>query len=186
MYKVFQHWADKGSVYILSDTHFNDEDCLLMDKDWISPDLQLELINEKAHRDDTFICLGDVGDPAYAGKINAGHKVLILGNHDKRKDYMEIFDEIYEGPLFIADRILLSHEPVEGLPWCINIHGHDHSGNHDSDEICRHINLAANVCGYVPVSLGKLIKEGVLSGIPDIHRLTIDKSNKRKSNIKSD
>lgn len=35
--------------------------------------------------------------------------------------------EIYTCPLFIADKILLSHEPVHGLTWCLNIHGHDHN-----------------------------------------------------------
>ena len=41
--------------------------------------------------------------------------MLILGNHDRKKDYKDIFDEIYDGPLFIAEKILLSHEPVSGL-----------------------------------------------------------------------
>ena len=54
-------------------------------------------------------------------------KVLILGNHDAKGAYKNYFDEIYTGPLFIAEKILLSHEPVYGLPWCLNIHGHDHN-----------------------------------------------------------
>lgn len=32
-------------------------------------------------------------------------------------------------------------------------------------EGCKHINLAANVCGYMPINLGKIIKEGVLADI---------------------
>jgi len=28
---------------------------------------------------------------------------------------------------------------------------------------CKHINLAANVCGYTPINLGKIIKDGILS-----------------------
>lgn len=44
----------------------------------------------------------------------------------------------------------------------------------------KHINLAANVCGYTPVNLGKLIKEGVLSDISNIHRMTIDNATMRK------
>ena len=42
------------------------------------------------------------------------------------------------------------------------------------------MNLAANVRGYEPVNLGKLIKEGVLSGIPSVHRLTIDLATEKK------
>lgn len=45
---------------------------------------------------------------------------------------------------------------------------------------CKHINLAANVCGYAPINLGKIIKEGVLSDIPSIHRMTIDRQVERK------
>ena len=47
----------------------------------------------------------------------------------------------------------------------MNIHGHDHSNIEPYKIGCKHLNLAANVCGYMPVSLGKLIKEGILSDI---------------------
>lgn len=75
----------------------------------------------------TFVCLGDVGDASFVKQIRARKKILLLGNHDKKKDYKRLFDEIYDGPLLIAKKILLSHEPIYGLPWCLNIHGHDHS-----------------------------------------------------------
>ena len=70
LYEPFHHWSEKGSVYILSDLHF---------------------------------------------------------------------DEIYTGPLFIAEKILLSHEPVYGLPWCLDIHGHDHNNVEPYKEGCNHI-----------------------------------------------
>ena len=47
-------------------------------------------------------------------------------------------------------------------------------------EGCNHINLAANVCGYTPLNLGKIIKSGVLSNIQSIHRITIDGAVERK------
>ena len=31
LYPVFRKWSEKGSVYIVSDTHFEDSDCKLMD-----------------------------------------------------------------------------------------------------------------------------------------------------------
>ena len=70
---------------------------------------------------------------------------------------------------------MLSHEPVYGLPWCLNIHGHDHNNMEPYKEGCKYINLAANVCGYTPINLGKIIKEGVLADVPSIHRMTIDR-----------
>ena len=72
---------------------------------------------------------------------------------------------------------MLSHEPVYGLPWCLNIHGHDHNCVEAYRDGCKHLNLAANVCGYTPVNLGKLIKEGILSNIDSIHQMAIDKRN---------
>lgn len=180
LYKPFQNWSKTGSVYILSDLHFGDSACSFMDPGWVSPEEQVKIINTLATKNDTFICLGDVGDSGYVKSLKAGKKVLILGNHDSRGAYTDCFDEIYSGPLFISDKILLSHEPVNGLPWCLNIHGHDHANATVFDEGCNHINLAANVCGYKPTNLGKLIESGALSSIPTIHRMTIDKAIKRK------
>ena len=74
---------------------------------------------------------------------------------------------------------MLSHEPVYGLPWCLNIHGHDHNNMEPYREGCKHINMEANVCGYTPIKLEKIIKEGVLADVPSIHRMTIDRQVER-------
>ena len=180
LYKPFRHWSDGGSVYILSDLHFDDKNCKLINPDWITPQEQIEIINGIVMKNDTFICLGDVGNPEYLKEIKAKKKILLTGNHDVKALYKDYFDEIYTGPLFIAEKILLSHEPIHGLPFCLNIHGHDHNQNEPYADGCKHINLAANVCGYVPFNLGKAIKEGILSDIPSLHRLTIDQATKNK------
>ena len=179
LYDTFKHWSATGSVYIVSDTHFDDPDCQLMDPNWIAPEEHIAIIKKKAHKPDTLIHLGDVGDPSYLDALKC-HKVLIMGNHDQSRTRFENhFDEIYEGALFISPKLLLSHEPVFGLNWCMNIHGHDHSGNTPDDG--RHVNLAANVYGYDKVfDLGREIKRGLLSGIPDMHRETIDRATERK------
>ena len=119
LYKPFKKWAETGSIYILSDLHFDDADCRLMDRNWISPHMQIERINSVVGKNDTFVCLGDVGKAEYVSSIKARLKILLLGNHDKKRDYM-------------------------------------------------------------PVSLGKLIKEGILSDIVDLHRMTINKAVEKK------
>ncbi len=174
LYKIFQPWSEGGSIYIISDTHFGDPDCKFMDEGWITPDDQVAIINRFARQNDTLIHLGDVGDTDYIERLVARRKILILGNHDAPGKCKEVFDEVYSGPLFISDKILLSHEPVHGLTWCLNIHGHDHGNVEGYLEGCPHLNLAANVCNYTPVNLGRLIKKGVLSNIPNIHRQTIN------------
>ena len=82
LYEPFRHWSEKGSVYILSDLHFDDADCKFMSPDWITPQEQISIINEMLMKNDTFICLGDVGSPEYIKDIKARKKILILGNHD--------------------------------------------------------------------------------------------------------
>jgi len=47
-------------------------------------------------------------------------------------------------------------------------------------EGCKHINLAANVCGYTPINLGKIIKEGVLADVSSIHHMTIDGASEKE------
>lgn len=176
LYPIFQHWSEKGSVYLISDTHFADSDCKFMDSEWITPEEQVSILQKYIHKNDTLVHLGDVGNPEYLKNVK-GYKVLIMGNHDQSiTKFQPYFDEVYAGPLFISDKILLSHEPVFGLSWCLNIHGHDHNGMEAYHEGCKHINLAANVCDYTPINLGKLIKDGILSNIDSIHRITIDKA----------
>lgn len=126
------------------------------------------------------VAVGDVGDAKYVPMIKTGKRILLLGNHDSRGAYKDLFSEVYAGPLFISDRILLSHEPVYGLPWCLNVHGHDYKNMEAYKDGCKHINLAANVCEYTPINLGEIIKKGILSDIASIHRLTIDHAVERR------
>lgn len=177
LYEPFKHWSANGSVYIMSDPHFNDPDTKLMNECWITAEHQINLVNKMVNKNDTLILLGDIGDPECAKKLK-GHKVLISGNHDAISRYKSIFNEIYDGPLMIAPKILLSHEPVIGLQFCVNIHGHVHNGELEwtDDNGGYHINLAADVCGFIPASLGFMIKNGLISKIPDVHRLTIDRA----------
>lgn len=178
LYSIFQKWSATGSVYIISDTHFEDSDCKCMDLYWLDPFVQFGIINKKVHKNDTLIHLGDVGNVQYIDRLKC-YKVLITGNHDVLSKLKGHFDEIYTGPLFIADRILLSHEPIYGLEqFCLNIHGHNHTGSpYKYDKYFdryTHINLAANVYNYQVFDLGKSIKNGILSKISNYHRITIN------------
>ena len=90
-----------------------------------------------------------------------------------------LFDEVYEGPLMVNDRLILSHEPIETLPkYMFNIHGHDHSGWFKSD---HHLNMCAEHINYTPVNLIDLIKHGLLKNVDSIHRITIDTATEKKA-----
>ena len=185
LYPQFQRWSETGSIYIISDTHFDDADCKLMDPYWIPAEIAINILKKRIHKTDTFIHLGDIGEVSYIDELKC-YKILITGNHDVMSKVASHFDEIYNGPLFIADRILLSHEPIYGLEeMCLNIHGHNHSGfmydfkKKSCFEHFTHINLASNICHYIPFNLGQSIKNGILAGIPNYHRLTIDKASNK-------
>lgn len=224
LYEKFQYWSNTGSIFVISDTHF-DNRSIDKHKNWILPEEQVKIINKYVHKPDTLIILGDIGDTSYVSKLKAGYKVLIMGNHDSGSEnfykkyslqqfneethsweYLEnytsrlkndldifmnshstkyyriidngLFDEVYEGPLFISEKIVLSHEPFN-LPFAVNIHGHDHAGKmyHKNG-----INVASNVCNFIPINLAEEIKKGLISKIPTIHRICIDKATKNSTN----
>lgn len=179
LYPIFQKWSETGSIYLVSDTHFDDTDCKLMYHRWITASLHMQSIANKVHKGDTLIHLGDVGSKYYFKNAwkpgKKPHLVLITGNHDRNAAYYsDVFDEVYTGPLFISDKILLSHEPIQGCNWCLNIHGHCHMGKQYPD--AHHVNLASNVVNFKVVNLNDIIKSGALKRQKGIHRVAIDAS----------
>lgn len=89
----------------------------------------------------------------------------------------QLFDEIFEGPLIIGEKLILSHEPVD-VPWAFNIHGHIHDSKHKNDK--RHLNVCADVIGYTPINMNQFMKSGALAHVETIHRAVIDKARVRK------
>lgn len=175
LYPCFQHWGKNGAVYLISDTHFKDLDRKHMGY-FISNEDQIYILKDTCHKNDTLIHLGDVGDPEYMLDLKC-HRVLIMGNHDKSIEKMEhYFEEVYSGPLWISQKLVLSHEPVQLTTWdtyesiAFNIHGHDHAGTKRD----FHLNICPNIYGYVPLNLKQFINSGKLKEINDIHRVTIN------------
>lgn len=232
--EIAKRWlANRGSVWIISDPHFNDPEMAHIRKDYVGDDEMVRRINSKVGKNDTIVFLGDIGDVSFVKRIK-GYKVLIMGNHDKgasnylkvlekttycnedvpekHREYVRkmglaaipypdlmamygnwlqetfdkkvyknegLFDEVYEGPLMINDKVILSHEPIENLPeYMFNIHGHDHSNWFTG---VRHLNVCAEHIGYFPIHFASLYKDGKMSDVESIHRITIDEAVVRKS-----
>ena len=172
LYDKFANWFRGGNIWLYSDPHFGDED---MKYRGISDDEQVKRINAKVGKYDTIIFLGDIGNVEWIKRIR-GYKVLIMGNHDAgASNYIDYFDEVYEGALIIGEKLLLSHEPVD-IPWAFNIHGHDHAGAKRKG----HLNICADAIGYTPINFNQFLKSGASSKIQTIHRETIDKATERK------
>lgn len=188
LYETFQSWSYHGAIYIISDTHFGNPQCREIDPWWPSPEAHIALLKKYVTRNDTLIHLGDVGDVRYMDEL-PGTKVLIMGNHDRRSDCVAHFQEIFDGPLYIGKKILLSHEPIL-VPGALNIHGHVHNDKASGGKVVwlgpaelAAMNRAANVCGYLPLNLGKAIGHGLLSGIKDVHRITINAAIERNKDV---
>lgn len=184
LYKPFEHWYHGGTIWCYSDPHFQTDIEMEQFFNWPTAEERLALINKYVTKNDTFICLGDVGDRLeLVSQIRAEYKVLITGNHDAgNKNYENHFNEIYDGPLFIRDKIVLSHERVE-LPFAINIHGHEHTQPFmEEKELKRYdetyktylFNLAADAIDFKPKRLDEIVALTPLSSITSIHRMTID------------
>ena len=287
LYNCFKHWSKTGSVYIYSDMHFSDaEHFKLLKANNNVPEgintvedldeYQIKCINEVVHKNDTLICLGDVGNVKLVKRLKAGYKVLLTGNHDRGTEYYKrnittaavpfkftkeqreaydkialdfghidgpgdyyamcdrqhefykslifekfkqanipdsklvyesahevktkynkkldtwvyfievdnnLFDEVYAGPLMISDKILLSHEPIVPCPkYLVNLHGHTHDRPFTYNfNDHKYYNFCSEALGYKPVSLSKLIKDGLLSKVDGIHRVAVDRAIDRKA-----
>lgn len=240
LYEPFQKWYHDGTIWLIGDLHFQKDTEMEKAFGWPSAEERLAILNKYVTKNDTFICLGDVGDRLdLVAKIKAGYKVLIKGNHDKgdanyKRRIMEcgvcyseqeakdiirkgsihtfsignvkpdsyerrvcingnemfvfktdnrLFDEVYEGPLFISDKILLSHERFT-VPFAVNIHGHHHCEESWMDLILTPtiigdvtsaaFNLASDVVEYTPMRLDKLIEKYPLKKIKSMHDITIE------------
>lgn len=176
LYDIFNHWCNQ-TVWLYSDPHFGDKELAAGVINRPTDEEQIRLINSKVGKKDTLIILGDIGDIECAKKLK-GYKILIAGNHDAGlTNYKDVFNEVYGGALFIGEKIVLSHEPIN-IPFALNIHGHVHDKRAKTDK--QHINVCSDVINYTPINFNQLMKSGPTSKIETIHRTTIDKATKKK------
>lgn len=179
VYQTFNKLWDKyQTVYIISDTHFADKELRKGIPNRPSDEELVKKINARVGAKDVLILLGDCGNPEFVRQLR-GYKVLIAGNHEPGLSaFDEIFDEIYSGALIIGEKIILSHEPIPGISWAMNIHGHNHNKNSKND--VNHFNVCADVIGYEPINFNQWLKAGYLSKIETLHRQIINGATERK------
>lgn len=185
LYKPFQHWAANGTIWLFSDPHFDDAQIAGAMKDRPDAAQIVDILNKRVGSCDTLICLGDVGNCEWIKKIRPkAYKVLIMGNHDDkgRAYYLQYFDEVYDGPVIISKKVILSHEPMLQFDFMFNIHGHVHCPHYKN--LANEMNICIDALNKVePINLNKMFKRGGFSATKkDIHRATIDKAIKRKKN----
>lgn len=83
---------------------------------------------------DEFYHLGDFGSPKFLTLLEGFNKkdiktIFVYGNHDKEKDldlFKQYFQEVYKYPVYLSQKLVISHCPVATYSSTLNVHGHLH------------------------------------------------------------
>lgn len=163
-----------GKIFVCSDTHFNHANIIkYCNRPFKDVDEMNETIinnwNSVVGDEDTVFflgdfCLGKREDVIALGKKLKGHKILVMGNHDRVTNTAFIeagFETIYKKPTLIRFdeydiTIQFSHAPTHDIQYQYpNIHGHIHDilGN-DAKHFC----VSMEQINYTPIPLEDIIK----------------------------
>lgn len=156
--------------YLISDTHFNHTNII---KYCNRPYKDIEEMNESliaswnevVRPEDTVyflgdFCLGNRNTVIEFGHRLNGHKILIMGNHDKitKTAFLDAgFEEVYKKPTvfnFGGKELLLSHAPNYDTEYD-NVFGHVHTEPlNDAHHFC----VCVEQIGYKPIAVEKVLE----------------------------
>lgn len=165
---------DISKMYFISDTHFGHPSIIKFERKEFHTIQEHDVFLEnkliqwaQVHPKHTLWHLGDFGSidkleifkrlqDEYGCKIG-----IIKGNHEsgqRWKAMKEVFDYSSEYPLYLSNRVIISHQPVYPLPYgMVNICGHLHGAvlNHPQYKV-----VSLHEINYTPVC-GKSISRMV-------------------------
>ena len=164
--------------YFVSDPHFRHEGITSFERHNFNSFQEHDefLINKftewakKLKPDDEFWVLGDWGDTEFLFimDIFPCKTCFVYGNHDAQIDKSKFelhFDEVYEYPVYLSNKLVVSHIPVAVFEDQINIHGHLHGAVLDSD---NYICCSLHVVNYTPINDNNI--NGRFGQIPKYNR----------------
>ena len=160
-------------IFVIADLHFGHKKIIEFGRDKNFEKTIIENWNNTVTKYDTVIVLGDFAlcphknFKRYVKKLN-GHKILVIGNHDKESPlfYMKRgFDFACES--FIYNNMLFSHEPMQmgnGIYRIfnknkhirLNIHGHIHDKPYPrrfKNKLGIYKNVSADVIRFTPMEI---------------------------------
>ena len=116
-------------------------------------DMFIEL-SKKLKPEDELWVLGDWGDTNCLWVIGAFDCTthFVCGNHDAAADIEKFkiyFDEVYQYPVYLSNKLVVSHIPVAVFGDQINVHGHLHGAVLDSP---NYICCSLHVVNYKPIT----------------------------------
>ena len=163
------------AIFVISDTHFGHKNIIKFERTQFKTiEEHDETIIRNWNRivtsdDDIVFHLGDVGltKGDYLKSVISrlrGHKILIMGNHDRKNTSRQFFldagfEEVYDKPYFFNSRVLFSHEPArEAFEnfFIINVHGHLHGS---ILALKNFINVSCKYTNFGPINIEKILKK---------------------------
>ena len=153
-------------TYFSSDWHFGHDYIIEFERTQFNNIMQhdnylidlLHTWSEKWAAGSTLWFLGDFGNLEYLWVFDMflakGITVnFMLGNHDKREDISKIemyVSKVYEYPVYLSQKLVVSHYPVAVYEDSINVCGHLH-GSKLQDP--NHIIASIHVAEYKPITM---------------------------------
>lgn len=93
---------------------------------------------------------------------------FVYGNHDKLENlevFEKYFDQVYCYPIYLSQKLVVSHFPVAVYSDTINVHGHTHNAKlQDINHVCASIHVA----NYQPITDKNL--DTIFSKLPNFTR----------------
>lgn len=161
--------------FLIADLHFGHDKIIeYEDRPFInSYTMDRQLIknwNRAVSKRDRVFVLGDISfhkDDSITQKIISslnGHKILVLGNHDKHSTQFWLnmgFQEVSRRPIIHNEFIIMSHKPPEyqpkGVPY-FYIYGHVHSSEMYQTVTETSACVSVERWNYTPVALSEILK----------------------------
>lgn len=118
----------------------------------------------------------NLGDFGSLGHLNIANWIIrtgakayfIYGNHDKQSDlsyFEKYFSQVFLYPVYLSQKLVVSHYPVAVYPDSVNVCGHLHGAKlQDVNHVCASIHVA----NYQPITDKSL--ETVFSKLPKFTR----------------
>lgn len=149
--------------YFISDLHFNHKTITQWERtnfesieehDNHLKAFLIELAEKLTEQDELYV-LGDWGNISFLPIMKIANftskTIFVAGNHDLLEDKPEFekyFDEVYWHPIYLSERIIVSHFPQAIWNGQVNVYGHLHNSYIDAPGyLCASI----HVNGYKPV-----------------------------------
>lgn len=147
----FGHYSESTNRGIITfeRTQFN----TIQEHDSWVREMFIQLAEKAKPRDEVWV-LGDWGDTNALWVMDLFNckTFFVYGNHDAAADIEKFkiyFDEVYQYPVYLSNKLVVSHIPVAVFDDQINVHGHLHGAVLDSP---NYICCSVHVANYKPIT----------------------------------